>query len=274
MNRLCAFALFLTITSCQPANLDSFIYQAKKAPADGYHLSTEIIPSFEEMTVKTSDGEDIFGIWVPGAGPRNDITLIYCRGQGGNIGDSWPRLEVLYPTGYNLFVVDYRGFGRSTGTPSEEGIRIDMRAVRAEIIANKGVDPAKLVYYGRSLGGAVAIDLASVEAPTVLIEESTFTSIQALVADGVNADLPVSAVSTTHWDNLAKIPGIRSPFLAIHGDADDYVPPKNSQQLYDAHPGPKKLVWVAGATHSDVPFVFGKENYKQLIVDFVGQTIE
>ncbi len=274
MKTFFCMALFAVIAGCEPVNLNSFIYRVKAAPPEGYDLSTAIIPAFEEMTIQTSDGEALFAVWVPGAGPRNDVTLIYCRGQGGNISDSWLRLELLYPTGYNLFVVDYRGFGRSTGTPSEEGIRIDMRAARAEVITKKGVDPNKLIYYGRSLGGAVAIDLASVEAPTVLIEESTFTSIQALITDGAYADVPVSAISTEHWDNLSKIPAITSPFLAMHGDVDDYVPPKYSQQLYDAHPGPKKLVWVTGADHSNVPVVLGKENYSQLITDFVGKTIK
>ncbi len=274
MRRLCCFVLSLLAVGCEPFSLDSFLYAAPKAPSDGYHLSTAIIPAFEEMTVRTSDGEDIFAVWVPGKGPRNDVTLIYCRGQEGNISDSWPRLEVLYPTGFNMVVVDYRGFGRSTGTPTEEGIRIDMRALRAAIIADKGADANKLVYYGRSLGGAVVIDLASVEEPAVLIEESTFSSLQALISDTAYADFPASAVSTAHWDSLSKIPFIHAPFLAMHGDIDDYVAPKYAQQLYDAHPGPKKLVWVKGADHSNVPYVMEEEKYVQMVGDFVGKTIE
>lgn len=267
---LCLAPLLLAL-GCEPFNLDSFVYNAKKAPPEGYDLSKAIIPAFDEMTVRTSDGEDIFAVWVPGAGPRNDVTLLYARGQGGNIGDSWERLEFLYPTGFNLVAVDYRGFGRSTGSPTEAGIRIDMLAVREEIIAHKGADPHKLVYYGRSLGGAVMIDLATVELPSVLIEESTFSSVQALVTDSANADVPVSALSTARWDNLGKIGSIHAPFLAMHGDADDYVPPKYSQELYDAHPGPKKLVWIHGANHSDVPQKLGEKAYVDLIADFVGQ---
>lgn len=274
MKSLWCLVLSLVAVGCEPVNLDSFLYDPQKAPPGGYDLSKEVIPEFEEMTVRTSDGEDIFAIWVPGKGPRNDVTLIYCRGQGGNIGVSWPRLEVLYPTGFNMVVVDYRGYGRSTGTPTEEGIRIDMRAVREKIIAEKGIDPGKLVYCGRSLGGAVAIDLASVEEPAVLIEESTFSSLQALITDTAYADFPASALSTAHWDSLSKIPYIKSPFLAMHGDIDDYVAPKYAQELIDAHLGPKKLVVVKGADHFTVPFVMGEETYVQLVGDFVAETIK
>lgn len=268
MKRMCCLILLLLTPGCEPFNLDSFVYNAKKAPPEGYDLSTAVIPAFEEMTVRTSDGEDIFAVWIPGAGPRNDITLMYARGQGGHLGDSWPRLEFLYPTGFNLVAVDYRGFGRSSGSPTEAGIRLDMLAVREEIVASKGADPRKLVYYGRSLGGAVMIDLATAERPAVLMEESTFTSIQALITDSANADVPVSALATARWDNLSKIGSIDAPFLAMHGDVDDYVPPKYSQALYDAHPGPKKLVWVAGADHSNVPQKMGEESYAQLVKDF------
>jgi uncharacterized protein len=274
MKSLCGVALLTLVVGCEPLTLDSFLYDAPKAPPGDYDLSKEVIPAVEEMVVRTSDGEDIFTVWVPGSDPSNDVTLIYCRGQGGNIGISWPRIEFLYPTGYNLLVVDYRGFGRSTGTPSEEGIRIDMQAVREAAITNKGANPQKLVYYGRSLGGAVAIDLASIEPPAVLIEESTFSSLQALIADSAYADFPATAVSTATWDNLSKIGSIQSPFLVLHGDMDDYVAPKYAQELYDAHPGPKKLVMVEGADHFNVPQVIGEKEYAQMVRDFVGQYIQ
>ncbi len=270
---LCMMSLLLA-AGCEPLSLDSFLYAVSKAPPEGYELSTAIIPAFEEMTVRTSDGEDIFAIWVPGADSTNEVTLIYCRGQDGNISDSWLRLELLHPAGFNMVVVDYRGFGRSTGTPTEDGIRIDMLAVRDEIIATKGVDPNKLVYYGRSLGSAVAIDLASVKPPAVLMTESPFTSVQAVVSDSAYADIPVSALSTARWDNLSKIGSIASPFLTMHGTAEEFVPAKYSQQLYDAHPGPKRLVWVAGADHLNVPYIMGKEPYAELVVDFVGQYVK
>lgn len=274
MKRICCLLWFGLLVGCEPFNLDSFIYDAQKAPPGDYDLSKEVIPAFEEMTIRTSDGEDIFAVWIPGSGPKNDVSLIYCRGQGGNIGISWPRIEFLYPTGYNILVVDYRGFGKSTGTPSEAGIRIDMLAVRDAIITQKGADPEKIVYYGRSFGGAVAIDLASVKPPAILIEESTFTSIQDFVSDSSNADLQASALVNAKWDNLAKIGHISVPFLAVHGKLDDYVPPKYSQALYDAHPGPKKLEWVPNADHFNVPQTIGEDQYVQLVTGFVAEYLK
>ena len=243
-------------SACERATLDGFFYDPLKAPAGGYQLSTAVIPAYETLTVQTPDGETLDGAFIPSSGRRPDITLLYFHGQSNDIGKAWPRLELLYPLGVNLAAVDPRGYGRSTGTPSEPGIHADVQAVWDALPAMKGVDPAKFVIYGRSLGAAFAIDLASVHTPSALITESAFTSIADLVRDGVYADLPVSFVADSRWDNLAKIPGVAAPYLAMHGLADDYVKYQYSQELTAAHrtgqPGEKtQLVLVPGADHGD-----------------------
>jgi hypothetical protein len=167
-----------------------------------------------------------------------------------------------------LFIWDYRGFGRSTGTPSESGIHDDEEALWTTF--SSMVVGQKLVYYGRSFGGAPCIDLATRHAPTALIEESTFTSVDALVADGAYVDLPRSYVSDDSWNSLSKMPLLGAvPFLALHGAADDYVQPKYSQQLAAAHPGTTQLVLVPGADHSNVPDKMGDDNYRATVDAFV-----
>ena len=158
--------------------------------------------------------------------------------------------------------------------PVKPGIHGDLLFFRDELIKRTGVDPNKIIYYGRSLGGGFAFDLASTQPPGVLIDESTFTSVQALVTDGSWGDLPVSSLADSRWDNLAKIANIASPLLVLHGTVDDYVDPKYGKELAAAHKGVTKLVLVEGADHNTVPAKMGLDNYRQTIADFVAANLK
>ena len=264
-------------SACERATLDGFFYDPLKAPAGGYQLSTAVIPAYETLTVQTPDGETLDGAFIPSSGRRPDITLLYFHGQSNNLGTTWPRLELLYPLGYNIAMVDPRGYGRSTGTPSEAGLQIDERAIRAALVARPDVDPQHLVIYGRSLGSGLAIDLASADPPAVLITESAFASIQDFVSDATYVDLPASYVSDSAWDNIAKIATIPSPYLLFHGTADLYVDPKYSRQLGAAHEaenaGATLLIMVPRADHTNVPDVMGPDAYRGAIQQFVEAAI-
>ncbi len=272
--RVAAFATAVALmSSCHPLSLDSFLYDPLTAPSGGYQLSTTVIASYETMTVKTPDGETLNGAFIASSGRRPDITLVYFHGQDNDLGTAWGRLELLYPLGYNMALVDPRGYGLSTGSPSESGIQIDERAIRAALVARPDVTATRLVYYGRSLGAAMAIDLASAEAPAVLITESGFTSVEALVQDGTYVDFPSSFVSDSSWDNLSKVPGIASPYLLFHGAADLFVLPRYSVELAAAHPGVTDLVMVPGADHTNVPEILGAAAYQAAIQGFVEAAI-
>lgn len=254
----------LVLAGCGPARLDPFLYAPVKT--DDYKLP-DTLPH-EENTVASTGGVTLHWVFVPGA-PGGD-TLIYCHGQSTDITDAWPRIEDLAPLGYNLVVWDYRGFGRSTGTPSEQGIMDDEQALWGAVVAHAGVDPARLIYYGRSFGGAPCIDLATRHPPAALIEESTFTSVAALVADATPIDLPRNSVADAEWDSLSKIATLGAvPFLALHGAVDDYVQPKYAVELAAAHPGTTELVLVPGANHGNVPDKMGLEAYRATIDRFV-----
>lgn len=256
--------LCLVCLLCGCGRLDSFLYAPVKT--DDYRLP-DTLPH-EENTVQSSDGVTVHWVFVPGA-PGGD-TLIYCHGQATDIASAWPRIEYLAPLGYNLVVWDYRGFGRSTGAPSERGIMDDEEALFGAVVAHAGVDAARLVYYGRSFGGAPCIDLATKHAPAALIEESTFTSVAALVADATPVDLPRGTVADAKWDSLSKIATLGAvPFMALHGAADDYVQPKYAAELARAHPGVTQLVLVPGANHGNVPDKMGLDTYRVTIDQFV-----
>lgn len=255
--------LALTLAGCHGARLDGFLYAP--VTTDNYDLHTSL--QYTELTLPSTDGVTLHAMYVAGTEP---ITLVYCHGQAGDITDSWPRIELLAPLGYSLFIWDYRGFGRSTGTPSESGIHDDEETLWSTFSSWSQVAGQKLVYYGRSFGGGPCIDLATRHAPSSLIDESNFTSVDALVNDGAYVDLPRSFVADDSWDNLSKIATLGTvPFLVLHGAADDYVQPKYGEQLAAAHPGTTELVLVPGANHDDVPDKMGDAQYLATVDAFV-----
>lgn len=264
------------LETCAPARLDSFLYDPLPAPAGGYTLSTAVIPAHEDLRIVTPDGQTLHAVFVASSGRRPDVTVIYFHGQSNNIGTSWQRMEYLYPLGYNLAIVDPRGYGESSGTPSETGIQIDEQAALRAIAARPDVSTGRIVIYGRSFGAALAIDLASRATPAALVTESAFTSVAALVSDGAYVDLPRSFVADSVWDNLAKIPRVPAPYLALHGTADPYVQPRYSRQLTDAHAAAgfaTQLVLVPGADHDDVPETMSLDAYRATLSAFVESAV-
>jgi fermentation-respiration switch protein FrsA (DUF1100 family) len=263
---------------CAPAKLDSFLYDPLPAPAGGYQLPQSVIPAEEALRVPTPDGQTLQGYFVPSGGARPDVTVIYFHGQSENVGSSWQRLEYLYPLGYNIAAVDGRGYGLSTGSPDEPGLDIDVRAIWDALAARPGLDQRHFVIYGRSLGAALAVELATARTPGVLVTESAFASVAALVSDGVYVDFPRSFVASSSWDNLGKIGRVAVPFLALHGDVDDYVLTRYSVELADAHRAAEpefatSLVLVPGADHSDVPEKMGLDAYRETLRAFIEAAI-
>jgi pimeloyl-ACP methyl ester carboxylesterase len=259
-----AAALAALVAGCGPARLDGFLYDPMPGPAGGhYTLSTDVIPGHQDVFIDSTDGVKVHVAFIPASnaspGAHPDVTMLYFHGQSNNVGSSWPRLEMLYPLGVNLAAVDPRGYGLSTGEPSERGIHDDLLAVWDQLPGKvAAVDPAKLVIYGRSLGAAFATDLAASRRTTALVTESAFASIKEMVRDGAYVDLPPGFVADSRWDNLAKIPKVAAPYLAIHGLADDYVRYQYSQMLAAAHEAASlssaaktQLELVPDANHGD-----------------------
>jgi pimeloyl-ACP methyl ester carboxylesterase len=259
---------------CDPLDLDSFLYDPVAAPPEGYQLSRQIIPNYEELFLDTQDGQRLHIVRVPPANRTGrTLTLVYFHGASSNIGTSWQRLEYLYPTGHEIYAVEPRGYGLSTGKPSEAGLQADLVEVHRFLVDVRGVRPGCLAYYGRSLGGALAIHLASLARPAALITESTFTSVAALIRDGVYVDLPAGAVTASAWNSIGKLPFIQSPYLILHGTDDNYVSFRYARQLAVAHGGSHELEAVAGATHSNIPEIMGLTAYESRVGDFLDSAL-
>jgi len=184
--------------------------------------------------------------------------LLYLHGSRWNLTGQLFRIEQLHEFGYAVLAIDYRGFGRSdAGLPSEETVYEDARAAWTRLTELEP-DPAKRYIYGHSLGGAVAIDLASWlsrrDAPVPargLIVESTFTTL-ADIARALSYEwLPVQWIITQKFDSLTKIAQVRMPVLVVHGESDRYVPARFSKMLFEAAPAPKQLLLIEGGTHNN-----------------------
>jgi fermentation-respiration switch protein FrsA (DUF1100 family) len=204
--------------------------------------------SVEDAWFQASDGTRLHGWYVAHEEPR--AVVLFCHGNAGNITDRAETLEVLHQqVGVSVLIFDYRGYGRSEGRPDEPGVLADARAARAWLAERAGVGQEDIVLMGRSLGGAVAVDLAAKDGARALVLESTFTSIPDMAAYHYPW-LPVRPLIRTRLDCLAKIADYHGPLLQSHGDADTIVPYRFGQRLFDAANQPKRFVTIPGRDHN------------------------
>jgi fermentation-respiration switch protein FrsA (DUF1100 family) len=218
--------------------------------------------SFENLEIQTDDGQRLHGWSVRAQAPSRGQILVF-HGNGGNISDRVAHASLLARAGFDVALFDYRGYGRSTGKPSEEGTYVDARAVLRTLFRT-GVDPASLIYLGESLGGAIALALALESPPRGLILQSAFTSVRD-VARRHYPFIPTVAIPDA-YPSLRRIPNLRVPLLVIHGDRDPIVPASHGRALFEAAPEPKRLEVFPGLGHNDL--LLAGERYEEVIVDW------
>ena len=204
---------------------------------------------FENVDFTSTDGTRLHGWYVPHRRPR--AVILYCHGNAGNITHRAEILKTLRDrVGASVFIFDYRGYGRSDGKPNESGILADARAARDWLAKREGIDSHDVVLLGRSLGGAVAVDLAAKDGTKGLILESTFTSIPDMASYRFSW-LPVRPFIRTRLDSLSKIADYHGSLLDSHGDADSIIPFENGKQLFEAANEPKKFIRLPGLDHNE-----------------------
>jgi hypothetical protein len=216
---------------------------------------------FDEVYLVTQDGVRLHGWFVPG---ESDLTWLWCHGNAGNISHRLENLALLHnELGVSIFLFDYRGYGRSEGKPSEKGTYLDAEAALAYLHSREDVREDRIVYFGRSLGAAVAVDLVVRHPPAALILESPFPSVP-YMARRLYPFLPVWPLLRTRYDSLSRIGQIDVPLLVLHGDKDDIVPMEAGQKLFDAAGGDKTFYTIRGAGHNDTYLVGGKAYFDEL----------
>jgi fermentation-respiration switch protein FrsA (DUF1100 family) len=207
------------------------------------------LSDIEAVTFETSDGLRLAGWFFPIAGAPHPTVLVF-NGNAGNRAYRGSFATALRRRGFQVLLIDYRGFGGNPGTPTESGLAADARAARDYLLGRPDVDQARLIYFGESLGTAVAVELATQYQPAALILRSPFTSM-ADIGQHHYWWLPVQWLIRDRFASLERIDQVRSPLLVIVGERDRIVPPDYSRRLYDAATAPKALLSIPGADHND-----------------------
>ena len=218
-----------------------------------------------DVEIQTEDGERLHAWWFRARGEALGHVLLF-HGNAGNIGDRLLHAQLLTGVGLDVFLFDYRGYGRSSGSPNEEGTYRDARAARSVLLSQEGVDAARVVYLGESLGGAVALALARDVPPRGLVLVSTFTSVR----DMGRLHYPIlpAFLVPDAYPSLSRIGGLECPLLVMHGDRDDIVPVDHGRALFDAAPDPKRLHVFPGLGHNDLISQTG-EDWAKAIAEWV-----
>lgn len=232
------FVVFAGILTLNQSRLLYFPEQTLVAtPAD-------IGLSFKPLTIASSDGLKLSGWFIPAAQDRG--VILFCHGNAGNISHRLESIALFHRLGYGVLIFDYRGYGRSEGRPDEEGTYLDAAAAWRHLVEEEGVDPSRIVLFGRSLGGAIAARLASQERAGAVILESTFTSVPDLAAD-LYPFLPVRLLCRFSYPTRRFVTGITSPLLVVHSPEDEIVPFAQGRAVFAAAPEPKHFLEISGS---------------------------
>ena len=226
---------------------------------------------FEEVLLDVEEGVKVHGWFIKAARESSVATVLLSHGNAGNIADRLDRVVSLRGLGFDFFLYDYRGFGKSTGAPDEEGTYRDGRAAYEHLTTVRKIDPGRLVLMGESVGCAIAMQLALEYPAAGLVLEAPFASIRHM-AKAVYPFLYLGPFIRTRYDNLAKVPRLKMPLLIIHGTKDEIVPFSQGRLVFEAAPEPKRFVAIEGAHHNDV-YVLGGEAYAQSLDEFVATLI-
>jgi hypothetical protein len=225
------------------------------------------LPHAEDVTFTTDDGVTLHGWFVPAASTPARFTMIVFNGNAGHRGMRAPFAAALARHGVATLLFDYRGYGDNAGMPSETGLAQDARAARAWLTTRADVDTSRVVFFGESLGAAVALRLASETRPFALVLRSPFTSLTD-VGRHHYPFLPVRWMLRDRYPSLERVGSVSCPTLVIAGERDRIIPIEQSRRLYAAIATEKRLVVIAGADHNDEELLDGPELMRAML-DFL-----
>jgi len=221
----------------------------------------------QDVWVSASDGVKLHAWWIPQESAK--FTFLAFHGNASNITNRAPIYEFLHNSPANVFALEYRGYGRSEGTPSETGIYRDAEAAYDYLVTTKGIDPKTIISFGQSLGTAVATRLAAQRQVSGLVLEAPFPSASR-VARKVFWFLPgVSLLVHGQFDTQNRLKEVRAPLLIIHCTQDPVIPFRFGQEVYDAALPPKTLVPINGSCHEESGLI-APSQYRVALQQFLG----
>lgn len=223
---------------------------------------------YTSTSIPTSDGETLHGWWVPVADAKGTVLLFH--GNAGNISHRINYLTMFSKLGYNTLLLDYRGYGQSSGKPSESGTYLDAQAAWRYLTETKGIAPERIVLFGESLGGAIAAWLAVKEKPGLLVLASAFTSVPELAAE-FYPFLPVRWISQFNYNTLKTLQAVHCPVFIAHSPQDDIVPFHHGQRLFQAAHEPKQFLELEGSHNTG--FIFMQPVWKKALGIFMDEQL-
>lgn len=249
-----------------------------EAPAS-YVISSDKIHLFSLYSVDLDkqDSAKIYAVYVGDTSTiQNDTIIVYCHGQSSHMDAYWQRAKLLANIGskdrYGVLMMDYRGYGMSEGSPTEQGLYRDVESC-LNWLKNQGVSNQNVIVYGYSLGAVPAVEVAANYddfKPAKLILESPLASAENLAEESTIIGVSSDFLSTLQFDNVNKIKSVTQPFLWMHGIEDDYINISNGELVYKNYGGSDSTaVRVPGANHGDVPLIMGFNNYNDTLVSFI-----
>jgi fermentation-respiration switch protein FrsA (DUF1100 family) len=255
--------ILVSAMGCKAPIESGFIYFPAKSVA---YTPSDAGLDYEEVFLQTEDGVRICVWYLPAS--EHAPTMLWFHGNAGNIGDRIEHLKVYHDRWrVNQMIVEYRGYGKSEGKVTEEGTYEDGRTAVRYLLTQRGVSSGELIFFGRSLGSAVAVQMAAEFPSAGLILEAPFASIR----DMAKIHYPILGhlfPLRIHYDSIGKINRVQAPLLILHGDRDTIVPMKQGRRLFDAANEPKKFFVIKGAGHNDILSRAG-DDYHEIVRDFI-----
>lgn len=221
---------------------------------------------FENIFITTADRVRLNAWWVPAERERG--TVLFFHGNGGNISYCIDTLLILNRLRLSTFIIDYRGYGLSAGSPSEEGLYRDAEAAWKHLTETRGIPVNRIIVFGRSLGGSVAAWLAHRTNPQLLIVESAFSNLNEMAKD-FSKGLPVSAFVRSRYDTAEYVRSTRCPIMVIHSPDDELIPFRHARIIFDAIKGEKYFLSIRGSHNEG--FVRSLPLYEEALNRFIGK---
>lgn len=219
---------------------------------------------YEDVFLDTEDGVRLHGWYIPRHGSKQ--ALLFFHGNAGNISHRGASVEIFHRLGLNVFIFDYRGYGKSEGKPDEKGLYKDARAAWRYLSKERGFGQEEIILFGRSLGGAVAAELATEIQPGGLILESTFSSAK----DVANAVFPILSrliFLRYDFDTAAHVRRVACPVLVLHSPDDEIIPFRLGEKVFQAANEPKSFVKMRGDHNSGI--LMSQPDYERALGAFV-----
>jgi len=272
--RMMWHVLAVLVTAYGGLALGVYIFQARLVfyPGIGREITAtpgQISLSYEDIHLQTSDGISLHGWYIPAPQPRG--TVLFLHGNAGNISHRLDSVRMFHRLGYSTLIFDYRGYGNSGGTPSEQGTYRDAEAAWRYLTEQLHVPSCRIVLFGESLGGAVAAWLATRQKPAALVIASGFTSVPDL-GQQLYPYLPVRWLARIRYDTRENLRFVAAPVLIAHSTEDDIIPFGHGRALFTAANPPKQFLELAGG-HND-GFIFMREAWVGVLGDFLGEWMD